>query len=107
MTFPGHVIEVRLEKELIEESWKRFQALEAEGGMEVALANGKILTEIEATWEARKERLESGKASLIGVNIYPNSDEKQLTRTPFSHTPNGPFQLRRWSEPFEESGTKS
>ena len=75
--------------------------------MEAALTNGKILTEIEATWEARKRRLESGKASLIGVNIYPNSDEEQLNRAPFSHTPNGPFQLRRWSEPFEESGNKS
>ena len=75
--------------------------------MEAALANGKILTEIEATWEERKGRLESGKASLIGVNIYPNSDEEKLNRTPFSHAPNGPFQLRRWSEPFEESGNKS
>lgn len=96
-----------LTKELAEESWKRFQAIEAEGGMEAALANGKILTEIEATWEERKGRLESGKASLIGVNIYPNSDEEKLNRTPFSHAPNGPFQLRRWSEPFEESGNKS
>ena len=96
-----------LTKELSKESWKRFQLIEAEGGMEAALASGKILAEIETTWEARKERLESGEVSLIGVNIYSNPEEKQLTRTPSLHSPNGPFQLRRWSESFEKSGNNS
>ncbi|HJP15697.1 MAG TPA: methylmalonyl-CoA mutase subunit beta [Acidimicrobiales bacterium] len=96
-----------LTKKLSEESWKRFQSIEAEGGMEVALANGKILSEIENTWEVRKGRLKSGEASLIGVNIYPNSDEKPLTRPLSPRSPNGPFKLRRWSELFEESGNKS
>ena len=75
--------------------------------MEAALASGKILAEIETTWEARKERLESGEVSLIGVNIYSNPEEKQLTRTPSLHSPNGPLQLRRWSESFEKSGNNS
>ena len=96
-----------LTKRLSEESWKRFQMIEAEGGMQDALTSGKIHSEIETTWTARKNRLESGETSLIGVNIYANPTEEALPRSSSLPSPDGPFKLRRWSEPFEESGEKS
>ena len=96
-----------LTKRLSEESWKRFQMIEAEGGMQNTLTSGKIHSEIETTWKARKNSLESGETSLIGVNIYANPEEETLSRPSSLPSPDGPFKLRRWSELFEESGKKS
>ena len=81
--------------------------IEAEGGMQNTDTSGKIHSEIETTWKARKNSLESGETSLIGVNIYANPEEETLSRSSSLPSPDGPFKLQRWSEPFEKSGKKS
>jgi len=86
---------------LAEAAWERFRSLEADGGMAVALASGRIATEVDAAWEVREARRASGEEPLIGVSIHPDLDQVPLERPAGPPTPSGPMPLRRRSAAFE------
>ncbi|MFN0025906.1 MAG: methylmalonyl-CoA mutase family protein [Acidimicrobiales bacterium] len=109
---------------LAQDAWRRFQAIEAAGGMASVLQDGSLATEINAAWEDRRAALARRKEVVIGVSEFPDLDE--LTRTVTTTRPTttrptttsttttsldgaaadhavriAPFPLRRLAEPFE------
>ncbi|MBL8915746.1 MAG: hypothetical protein JNM17_33915 [Archangium sp.] len=81
-----------LTDQLAREGWKRFQAIEAEGGIEKALPS--VMKRIEAAWTKRLTQLASRRIPVLGVSEFANLDEK-LPGTP--HAASG----HRDSEAFE------
>ena len=57
-------------------AWKLFLEVEQSGGMVEALKSGKIQDTVEKTGKSKESDLETGKMSLLGVNRYPNLNEK-------------------------------
>jgi methylmalonyl-CoA mutase len=58
------------------EAWRRFRAMEAEGGITVALESGRLAARLEATWHKRLEDIAKRKVSILGVSEFANLDEK-------------------------------
>jgi methylmalonyl-CoA mutase len=82
------------------EAWKLFQAVEREGGYSQALKSGSIDKAIVATREARRKAVSSRRRTLVGVNNYPNVNEK----TPEVAAPAADasaYPALRLAEPFE------
>lgn len=67
-----------LTNELAEKSWACFKGIEAEGGIESALKSGSIHDMLEATAKGNESSLGARRKSLIGTNVYPNLEEKEL-----------------------------
>jgi len=67
-----------LTNEISEKSWDFFKEIEAEGGMAEALKSGYIYTKIEATAKQNEALLGARRTSLVGTNVYPNLEEKEL-----------------------------
>jgi methylmalonyl-CoA mutase len=85
---------------LAEAAWRRFQSIEAEGGIVPAIAEGALLREIAESREARLARVARGDISLIGVNAFRGeAATATIKRTPVKRT--GPLTFKRLSEPFE------
>lgn len=82
--------------DLAREAWKRFQALEKEGGMEALRSSGKLQARLDASWKARLELLAKRRAPVLGVSEFANLDEK-LPSVPTAVTTMG----HRDSEEFE------
>ncbi len=82
--------------ELAREAWKRFQAIEKEGGIEALRASGKLEARLEASWHARLELLSKRRAPVLGVSEFANLSEK-LPSAPIAITTLG----HRDSEQFE------
>ncbi len=103
-------VEARTEA-LAAEAWRRFQAIEAAGGIATVLQDGTLAAEIAAAWDARRAGLAHRKEVVIGVSEFPDLDEvTRITGTTStdraSATPQGairvaPLPLRRLAEPFE------
>jgi methylmalonyl-CoA mutase len=66
---------------LAREAWKRFQAIEREGGIEDALVSGRLRARLEAGWKERLELVAKRKAPILGVSDFANLGEK-LPRPP-------------------------
>jgi methylmalonyl-CoA mutase len=64
-----------LTRQLAESAWQAFQAIEAEGGMGVALAKGIPQAQVQATDAERRTALRKRKSSLVGTNRYANPKE--------------------------------
>jgi methylmalonyl-CoA mutase len=73
-------------------AWKLFQAVEAEGGYSKGRAS--IEKAIGETLAARRKAVSGRRRTLVGVNNYPNVNEK----TPSAEAPGG----IRLAEPFEK-----
>ena len=88
---------------LAETAWKRFQAIEAEGGIVAAIGGGSLLREIAEARETRLARIAAGDVVMIGVNAYAgNGDVPAAARTrrvPVRQAE--PLTFKRLSEPFE------
>ncbi len=67
-----------LTNQICERSWTFFQEIEAQGGITDALAKGFIAEKLKATDEANNKSLNQRRSSLIGTNVYPNLEEKEL-----------------------------
>jgi methylmalonyl-CoA mutase len=67
-----------LTNEVSEKAWSFFQSIEAEGGIADALSSGFLQGKIEATAAGNAKRLASRRSSLVGTNVYPNLEEKDL-----------------------------
>ena len=57
--------------------WKLFQEVEAEGGFTAAMASGSIEKALAETRAARAKAYSSRRRALVGVNNFPNPDEKE------------------------------
>lgn len=60
--------------QLARETWKRFQAIEAQGGIKVALPA--LQQRIELAWKQRLEAIAKRKTPILGVSEFANLDEK-------------------------------
>lgn len=83
-----------------EAAWKRFQSIEAEGGIIAAIAEGSLLRDVAEAREARLARVARGDIRLIGVNAFRGeATTATVKRAPVKRT--GPLTFKRLSEPFE------
>lgn len=98
-------------EQLAADAWRRFQAIEAAGGMAAALTEGRVGAEVDATWGTRLANLARRRDGLTGVSEFPNLDEAPQvtvgtldpavapTGTPAVRIDRVP--LRRLASPFE------
>ncbi|MDA3129221.1 methylmalonyl-CoA mutase family protein [Aliibacillus thermotolerans] len=70
--------------ELGEKAWRLFQDIEADGGFEKALREGRIQTQLETLRKQRKEQVEHQERVYVGVNKYADIYEKPVSVTPES-----------------------
>lgn len=68
-----------LTKELAETAWKKFQAMEAEGGITAKVLDGSLAADIETMWKAQAARIATRREPLTGVSEFPNIDEEPVT----------------------------
>jgi methylmalonyl-CoA mutase len=87
--------------ELARAGWAVFQEVERAGGIAAALDAGLVDDKIAAVRAARTARLDAGDEAITGVTVFPNSDEKPLTRQPEPARPAGGLPRVRYAEPFE------
>ncbi len=66
----------KLTEELCTAAWKKFQEIEQKGGWIKAAQGGYIQKELEKSAENLKHQLAEGKKVLLGVNKFPNQQEK-------------------------------
>ena len=83
------------------EAWKLFQAIEAEGGYTPALVSGMIDRELETTRVSRRKAISSRRRTLVGVNNYPNLNEKTPETEGMPALEHDAFPALRLAEPFE------
>jgi methylmalonyl-CoA mutase len=90
---------------LAREGWKRFQAIEKEGGIERALVSGHLRTRLEASWRGWVDQLVKRKASVLGVSEFANLDEKLPRPAGRAEAPSpsdSALPVHRDAEPFED-----
>jgi methylmalonyl-CoA mutase len=69
----------KLTQELTEKSWDKFCRIEENGGWKKMLQNGEMIKEIETEAEKLIKEYAENKKVLIGVNKYPNKNDKELS----------------------------
>jgi methylmalonyl-CoA mutase len=87
--------------ELANAGWAVFQEIEKAGGIAAALDSGLVEERIAATRAARTARLDAGEEAITGVTVFPDKDEKPLTRRAEPAVPSGGLPRVRYAEPFE------
>ncbi len=60
---------------LAREAWKRFQAIEKDGGIGKMRADGRLAARLEATWHERLSRIATRKLPILGVSEFANLTE--------------------------------
>jgi len=92
-----------LTESLAQEAWRRFQAVEAAGGMVEALTSGRAAAEVAQAWQAELSLLATRRHPLVGVSEFPSLDEAPVQRpaAPTAVAPARAFPLRRLAAPFE------
>ena len=87
---------------LAREGWQLFQQTEAEGGYAKALESGSIAKALAVSRDTRDKAYSARRRALVGVNNYPNVEEK----TPEAEIPaagaGSPLPLVRVAEPYEK-----
>jgi methylmalonyl-CoA mutase len=83
-------------------AWKLFQAVESEGGYSKALASGFIEKELAESRAARRKAVSSRRRILVGVNNYPNINEKKPEVEAPPAMEESAFPAMRLAEPFEK-----
>lgn len=69
----------RLCHQIETKAWEAFKKIEATGGLDTPETTLQFQTEIQATREKRIAQIKSGESPLIGVNLFPNPDQTDLT----------------------------
>jgi methylmalonyl-CoA mutase len=87
--------------ELAKAGWAVFQEVERAGGIAAALDDGLVDERIAAVRDERTRRLDANEEVITGVTVFPNKDEKPLTRAPAPPVPPGGLPRVRYAEPFE------
>ena len=80
-------------------AWQRFQAIEAEGGIVAAIAEGSLLRDVAETREARLARVTSGDMRLVDVDPPRGDAGARVRRTPVRQAKTLTF--KRLAAPFE------
>ncbi len=104
-----------LTKNLAEASWKLFLEVEDKGGFKVAVENGDIINAVNASANARFDKVAKRREQLLGTNQFPNFTEKAADKADARpacgcgcgckhEVPEGAVKLntKRLAEPFEE-----
>lgn len=87
--------------ELARAGWAVFQQVEKAGGITTALDDGLVDESIAAVRDARTQRLQAKDEVITGVTVFPDGNEKRLTRDPAPEPPGGGLPRVRYAEPFE------
>ena len=98
---------------LAEAAWKRFQAIEAAGGILAVVRDGSLQREIAATRATRLEQIARRQREITGVNAFPDlgaddpasqsqSVPKQAVALPAAAETAEPLVFTRLAEPFEQ-----
>ncbi|HEX4383957.1 MAG TPA: methylmalonyl-CoA mutase family protein, partial [Myxococcales bacterium] len=88
---------------LAREAWKRFQAMEREGGIIPLLESGRLAARIAETARQRADQVAKRKISILGVSDFANLDEVLPRPAPATQPPAAQgFPIRRDSWPFEQ-----
>lgn len=64
-----------LTRELAQQGWRAFQAVEAAGGIMAVLADGTLAEAIESSWNARLAALGTRRQAVTGVSDFPLLEE--------------------------------
>jgi methylmalonyl-CoA mutase len=67
-----------LTEQLASKAWAQFQAIEKAGGLVPVLISGSFQKEVEATAKEKWGALAARRNVVVGVNAYPNLNEKPL-----------------------------
>ena len=96
---------------LAEAAWKRFQAIEAAGGLLAVVREGSLQREIGATRAARLEKIARRQSEMTGVNAFPDLASSvapgrqrvlvEPAASPSSVETAEPLVFTRLAEPFE------
>ncbi len=91
--------------ELAADAWRRFQAIEADGGIVAALSSGALQGEIAETRQARARNIAKRKDALTGVSEFPHLAESPAEvlaplEAPAAR-PQNTLSAYRVAEPFE------
>ncbi len=84
---------------LAHSAWEIFQAVEAAGGIEAALADGSIVAELEQGWDDRLAALGTRRTPITGVSEFPDLGEAPVERP--ARADQAGFPVRRLAAPFE------
>lgn len=71
-----------LTDELCRAAWAEFQAIEAAGGIEVALADGSLRERIDEVAAQRADQVAHRTRPITGLTEFPNLEEERLEREP-------------------------
>ncbi len=87
---------------LARSAWKLFQSVEAEGGYAAAVSSGSIEKALAETRAARRKAVSSRRRTLVGVNNYPNLNEKTPETEALPDLEGAKFPAFRLAKPFEQ-----
>ncbi|MCU0304444.1 MAG: methylmalonyl-CoA mutase family protein [Thermoanaerobaculales bacterium] len=76
-----------LTDELAELAWRRFQGVEARGGMAAVVLDGSLAGELAELQAARDRALATRRDPVTGVSSFPNLAERPLERPPATAPP--------------------
>lgn len=101
-----------LTKNLADAAWKLFLEVEDKGGFKAALDNGDIINAVNASAEARFDKVAKRREQLLGTNQFPNFTEKAADKAAArceckcccNHGEDGDVKLntKRLAEQFED-----
>ena len=69
-----------LTEQLAERGWSAFQGLESDGGMALALVDGKVEDFLDQQWDARRSALATRREPITGVSEFPLVSEERVDR---------------------------
>lgn len=72
----------QLTRDLADAAWAEFQAIEAAGGLQAAIADGSIAAALQAQTQAYQGAVDKRAMPLVGVSEFPNIDEAPLDAAP-------------------------
>ncbi|MFE3574588.1 methylmalonyl-CoA mutase family protein [Lysinibacillus sp. NPDC059133] len=86
-----------LTADFVKEAWALFLEIEAAGGIDAYTVSGKLMEELEKSYQARIKAVQTRKQSLIGTNIYANPADvlESATNPAFA-------EIKRIAKPFEQ-----
>jgi methylmalonyl-CoA mutase len=87
---------------LAREAWKLLQQTESAGGYAKALASGSVARALAETRAAREKAYSARRRALVGVNNYPNVEEKTPGAEIPAAEPASPLPQVRVAEPYEK-----
>ncbi len=100
-----------LTEELAQCSWSVVQQVERDGGIEAALASGRISEATAASRAARRKLVATRRRPLTGLTEFPDIGEQPPA--PLSPTPEppaavfAPVMLHRWADEFEQQRARA